>query len=96
MPRSTDQSAEILDTARALLRDALPLIASRGLSLVGISLTNLERADRIQLILPFDRRQDAALDVAIDEVRDRFGSSAITRAVLVGRSPGVVVPLLPD
>jgi DNA polymerase-4 len=37
-----------------------------------------------------------ALDLALDEVRARFGSSAITRAVLVGRDRGLVMPLLPD
>jgi DNA polymerase-4 len=29
-------------------------------------------------------------------VRDRFGSEAVTRAVLVGRDPGLTMPLLPD
>jgi len=95
MPRLTDQSAEILAAARGLLSAASPLIATRGLTLVGISLTNLEDSDRIQLTLTDDWRPDA-LDAAVDEVRDRFGSSAITRAVLVGRDPGISMPLLPD
>ena len=94
-PRLTDQSASILATARALLADARPQIENRGLTLIGISLTNLERADRIQLTLTEDWRPDA-LDAALDRVRDRFGSTAVTRAVLVGRSPGVSMPLLPD
>jgi DNA polymerase-4 len=29
-------------------------------------------------------------------VRRRFGSSAVSRAVLLGRDPGLTVPLLPD
>jgi DNA polymerase IV len=29
-------------------------------------------------------------------VRDRFGTAAITRAVLLGRDQGPSVPLLPD
>ena len=95
MPRSTDQSQTILDTARGLLTDAAPLIESRGITLVGISLTNLEDADRVQLTLTDDWRP-GALDAAVDEVRDRFGSSAVTRAVLVGRAPGISMPLLPD
>ena len=37
-----------------------------------------------------------ALDAALDEVRDRFGSKAVTRAVLLGREQGLTVPLLPD
>ncbi len=74
MPRLTDQSQAILDTARALLAAAVPLIESRGITLVGISLTNLEDADRVQLTLTDDWRPDA-LDAALDQVRDRFGST---------------------
>jgi DNA polymerase IV len=95
LPRLTDQSHMILTAARSLLTSATPLIQSQGLTLVGISLTNLEDADRIQLTLTEDWRPDA-LDAALDEVRDRFGSAAVTRAVLVGRDPGISMPLLPD
>ena len=95
MPRLTDQSHTILDAARGLLAAAEPLIEARGITLVGISLTNLEDADRIQLTLTDDWRPDA-LDAAVDEACDRFGSRAITRAVLVGRDPGISMPLLPD
>ena len=95
LPRLTDQSHMILTAARSLLASATPLIQSQGLTLVGISLTNLEDADRIQLTLTEDWRPDA-LDAALDEVRDRFGSAAVTRAVLVGRDPGISMPLLPD
>jgi DNA polymerase-4 len=85
----------ILSAARGLLASARPLIQNQGLTLVGISLTNLEDADRIQLTLTEDWRPDA-LDAALDEVRDRFGSAAVTRAVLVGHDPGISMPLLPD
>ena len=85
----------ILSAARGLLTSARPLIQSQGLTLVGISLTNLEDADRIQLTLNEDWRPDA-LDAALDEVRDRFGSAAVTRAVLVGHDPRISMPLLPD
>jgi DNA polymerase-4 len=95
MPRASGQTDVILEAARALLSSATPLIASQGLTLVGISLTNLEDADRIQLTLTDDWRPDA-LDAALDQVRDRFGTDAVTRAVLVGRDPGVVMPVLPD
>ncbi len=43
----------------------------------------------------FDPRLDE-LDAALDLVRDRFGSAAVTRGVLVDRDPGVVMPVLPD
>ena len=73
-----------------------PIVAARGLTLVGVAVTNLQNADAVQLTLPFDRHRLDALDLALDEVRARFGSSAITRAVLVGRDRGLVMPLLPD
>ena len=95
MPRLTDQSATILDASRRLLANARRLIEERGITLVGISLTNLEHADRIQLSLYEDWRP-IALDAALDEVRDRYGSTAVTRAVLVGRDQGISMPLLPD
>jgi len=78
-----------------LLAAAVPIIENRGITLVGISLTNLENADRSQLTLTDDWRPDA-LDAALDAVRDRFGSTAVTRAVLIGRDPGMSMPLLPD
>ena len=96
MPQATAQTQTILDTARGLLAAARPLIETQGLTLVGLSLTNLEDEDRVQLALPFERQHDAALDAALDEVRDRFGSAAVTRAVLLGRDSGFAMPLLPD
>jgi DNA polymerase-4 len=47
-------------------------------------------------VLPFDAAGGAALDAAVDEIRDRYGTTAITRAVLLGRDTGIVMPLLPD
>ena len=47
-------------------------------------------------MLPIESRQASALDAALDDVRDRYGSDAIKRAVLVGRDEGQPVPLLPD
>ena len=96
LPQATAQTQAILDVARGLLATATPLIETNGLTLVGLSLTGLEDDNAVQLALPFERRHDAALDAALDEVRDRFGSAAVTRGVLLGRSPGVVMPLLPD
>jgi DNA polymerase-4 len=66
------------------------------LTLVGLSLTNLEHEVPLQLPLPFTGRQDTALDAALDVIRDRFGSAAVTRAVLLGRDTGFAMPLLPD
>ena len=88
MPEATSQTRTILNTARGLLAVATPMIEAKGLTLVGLSLTNLEDQDAVQLTLPFDRQRASALDAAVDALRDRFGTEAITRAVLLGRDPG--------
>ena len=95
LPYSTANTRTILDTARALLAVAEPMIELRGITLVGISVANLDNGRSLQLVLPFGGRSDA-LDDALDEVRRRFGSDAIVRAVLLGRRPGLAMPLLPD
>jgi DNA polymerase-4 len=74
----------------------MPMIAREGLTLVGISVANLDDDGAVQLALPFDRSSGTALDAALDDVRDRFGSAAVTRAVQIGRDQGLSVPLLPD
>jgi DNA polymerase-4 len=96
LPQATAHTPTILATARDLLSVATPMIESRGITLIGLTLTNLENDGAIQLALPFDRRWPADLDAALDELHDRYGSSAITRAVLLGRDQGLSVPLLPD
>jgi DNA polymerase-4 len=96
LPQATAQTDTILAAVRGLLAAAMPTIARRGLTLVGIAVGNLCDDRAVQLVLPFDRRNRAALDAALDEVRERFGSAAVTRAVLLGRDQGMTVPMLPD
>ena len=72
------------------------MIRRRGLTLVGVAVANLEDDRFVQLRLPLERGGREALDAAIDDVRDRFGVNAVTRAVLLGRDGGPTVPLLPD
>jgi DNA polymerase-4 len=96
LPRPTSHTHTILVTARWLLAAAAPEIERRGLTLVGVAVAHLEAESAIQLVLPLDRYSGAALDAALDEVRRRFGSTAVTRAVLLGRAQGLTVPLLPD
>jgi DNA polymerase-4 len=91
---ATDHTRTILATVRGLLAAAMPMIERRGLTLVGVTLSSLEDDGTVQLVLPFDRA--SAIDAVIDDVRDRFGSAAITRAVLLGRDQGLSLPLLPD
>jgi DNA polymerase IV len=94
--QATAQTAPVLAAMRSLLADAAPLIQEQGLTLVGVSVANLSDASAVQLALPFDGRVDGSLDGALDEVRRRFGSSAIGRTVLVGQRLTPTVPLLPD
>jgi DNA polymerase IV len=96
LPRPTAHTQTILGTARWLLATASPLVERRGLTLVGVAVANLDDDRALQLMLPFDRHCGSALDAALDEVRCRFGTAAVTRAVLLGRDPGPTVPLLPD
>jgi len=100
LPRPTDRTDAVLETARALLAAAGPLIRARGLTLVGVAVANLDDDGAVQLVLPFDRRHRAgggrALDAALDDVRARFGATAVTRAVLLGCDAHLDVPLLPD
>jgi len=96
LPQATTETPVLLDTARDLLAAASPAIRARGLTLVGLSLSNLVDEGSIQLVLPFARAHVGELDYALDEVRRRFGAGAVTRAVLLGRSQGVVMPVLPD
>ena len=96
MPEASASTLSILSSARELLAAATPMIEQQGITLVGISVSNLDDGRAVQLALPIDDRRTDALDAALDEVRRRFGLTAITRAVLLGRSRGVEMPLLPD
>jgi DNA polymerase IV len=93
---ATAETRIVLDTSRALLATAGPLIDRQGLTLIGVAVGNLENDVPRQLRLPFDGRGGLSLDLAVDEIRARFGLESITRAVLLGRRPGLTVPLLPD
>jgi DNA polymerase-4 len=96
LPDTTADTETILATARGLLALATPMIESRGITLVGIALSNLADDSDVQLVLPFERQPAGALDASLDALRERFGSQSVTRAVLLGRDPGIQVPLLPD
>ncbi|MEU1250854.1 DNA polymerase IV [Micromonospora arida] len=93
--KATADTTALLAAARTLLRAALPEIDRRGITLIGVSVGNLDD-NPVQPELPFQPDPGSHLDAAVDAVRDRFGSAALTRAVLLGREPGVEMPLLPD
>jgi DNA polymerase-4 len=96
VPEATAGTDAILAGARQLLAAAMPMIEERGITLIGVTLGNLQDDSAIQLALPWERAPTDALDGAVDALRDRFGSRAVTRGVLLGRDLGVPVPLLPD
>jgi DNA polymerase IV len=77
LPHPTAGTAAILAAGRTLLAAARPLIERRGITLLGIAVANL--SDEAQLELPLEPRFDPALDLAIDEIRKRFGNDAIRR-----------------
>ncbi|KHO25188.1 DNA polymerase IV [Mycolicibacterium setense] len=96
LPRATASTEAVLAAARALVTGAAPVIAERGLTLIGFAVSNIDHAGSQQLELPFDSEPDpVAIDGAIDEVRQRFGNAMLTRGVLVGRDPGLEMPTLP-
>jgi DNA polymerase-4 len=96
MLRATWETAPVLTAARALLESVAPLIRDGGLTLLGLSLTNLEDADALQLELPFAAQNLGTLDPALDDIREKFGSDAVQRAVLLTRDEGWSPPMLPD
>jgi DNA polymerase-4 len=96
LPYATANTQTILAAARELLTIAVPLIERQGITLVGIAVTNLADGRGGQLMLPLDEHWSDSLDAALDDVRERFGSASIVRAVLLGRSGGIAMPLLPD
>jgi len=94
LARPTAASQTILVTVRMLLRSAAPVIRRKGITLVGITIAELDAGSGVQLELPLERRSRTALDWALDELRDRFGPGAITRATLLGSGPNLSPSLL--
>jgi DNA polymerase IV len=104
LPWATSTTEPILAAARLLVGGAAPLIAERGLTLVGFTVANIDRGGAQQLELPLWNGCHGgttdfhmlAVDDAVDRVRRRYGNAAITRGVLIGRRPLLEMPLLPD
>ncbi len=103
MPRAAASTDVILGSARALVAAALPMIAERGLTLVGLAVCNLDRDGAQQMELPFSDRCDSdhcdasiALDSAVDLVRQRYGNAAVRPGISLGRGPDLEMPMLPD
>jgi DNA polymerase IV len=93
---ATNETQAILSAIRALVTATMPLIRREGLTMVGVTVSNLENDDAFQLALPFSRRPPRAVDAIVDRVREKFGANALTRASQLGRDQGITVPLLPE
>lgn len=91
---ATADTRPVLEACDDILRAMEDTLAGKGCTLLGLSVSNLSNDDAVQLALPF--ADTSALDTALDDVRDRFGSSLIGRATNIGRDEGFRVPLLPD
>jgi DNA polymerase-4 len=92
----TDRTAVLLTVAQELLAAALPEIEERGITLIGVSLSQLGRVDSLQPELPIDWDEGARLDTVLDAVRDKFGATSVARAAQLGRDPGWSTPVLPE
>jgi len=94
LAQSSASTALIHRTGKQLLDDVWPLVEERGLTRVGISVANLSNADAVQLAFNFESGPPPELDETLDQIRDRFGTSSISRAALVNR-PSIEMPMLP-
>jgi DNA polymerase-4 len=94
LPAPTDVSTVVLATARALMREFDP---SRGIRLLGVSCSHFAAGDVAeQTSFAFDDdatvdrtrlARRAAVERAVDDVRDRFGSRAVRAAALIDPDP---------
>jgi DNA polymerase-4 len=85
--RATSSHATILLAAQDLLAEAEPTIGRRGLTLVGITVTNLEPAGTGEQLELWAQRRSERLDAAVDELRERFGNAVIARTPMLRREP---------
>ncbi len=95
LPQATAAGADLAAAALALLAEARPLVRERGLTLVGVALTNLASDAFVQGALPLDGPDTAGLDRAVDAVAERFGRRTLVRASLLRGGDGFEAPQLP-
>lgn len=96
IPNPTAQSSILLETARDLLNEMMPTIREKGITLIGVSFDNLDDGVQLELGLDFEDKNVKEIDKTVDAVREKFGSGAITRGVLIGQDEGLAAPVLDD
>lgn len=95
VPQATASTRVIFSTVRQLLNANWPEIQRRGLTRIGLSVTELSPDSSVQLALPFGGVDHRQLDAAVDSVRDRYGRTSIGRTTLLGRR-SMDMPMLPE
>jgi DNA polymerase-4 len=77
---ATDLDAELYGAARELFREAFEEVRQRdrGVRLIGISATGLGPSAEADLFEPPERERLRHLSAAVDQVRERYGFSAVT------------------
>ena len=84
LPESTSDTGAILEVVQALfVRESARALRPLNLTMIGLTLSNLSPALSEQSQLDFvaaAKVSRRSLDRTLDDVRDRFGSAAITRA----------------
>ncbi|GAA4627970.1 DNA polymerase-4 [Cellulomonas oligotrophica] len=95
LPHATASGADLTAVALRLLADAAPRVAERGLTLVGVSVTQLASDDVVQPTLALGGPDRDGLDGAVDAVAARFGSGTLTRASLLRVGEGFAAPEAP-
>ena len=71
----------MLAALRLLLAAAMPMIDKRGITLLGVTISGLDGGEQLELAL--DGHDPQVLDATVDDVRERFGTDAVTRAKLL-------------
>ncbi len=80
MAQASWSSAEIGRAAKKLFHENSEFLRSGACTKVGLSLSNLTSPHNVQLAMDFEPGRPAAVDAAVDQIRDRFGNESISAA----------------
>ncbi|MFT4048211.1 MAG: DNA polymerase IV [Solirubrobacterales bacterium] len=94
LPAASTSTSEFLSALNGLLAEEMDQVHELGVTLIGISLANLE--DGAQLELGFEGPGHTELDAMVDAVNEKFGKGAIQRGAVVGRDTGFAAPQIED